>query len=109
MRYKEFLLQVAKDGAADKMEVVESESDTDSMRPGPTQTPCRPLGEPPGRLSGGIRKHVLENIMKSEECKRMYPARRCHVCATRKKRSEFCLVPLHKGECFQRHHTHKHY
>jgi hypothetical protein len=37
------------------------------------------------------------------------------VCAARKKRSEtryifkFCLVPLHKGECFQRYHTLKHY
>jgi hypothetical protein len=49
MRYKEFLLQVAKDWAADKMEVAEPESDTDSMRPGSsTQTPCRPHGEPLG-------------------------------------------------------------
>jgi hypothetical protein len=37
------------------------------------------------------------------------------VCATHKKRSEtrydckFCLVPLHKGECFQRYCTLKHY
>jgi hypothetical protein len=31
MRYKEFLLQEAKDWAADKMEVAEPESDTDSM------------------------------------------------------------------------------
>jgi hypothetical protein len=36
------------------------------------------------------------------------------VCATCKKGSEtrysckFCLVPLHKGECFQRYHTLKH-
>jgi hypothetical protein len=29
MRYKEFLLQVAKDWAADKMEAVKPESDTD--------------------------------------------------------------------------------
>jgi hypothetical protein len=42
MRYKEFLLQVAKDWAADKMEGEETESDTNSMRPGPsTQTPRR--------------------------------------------------------------------
>jgi hypothetical protein len=37
------------------------------------------------------------------------------VCATHKKRSEtryickFCILPLHKGECFQRYHTLKHY
>jgi hypothetical protein len=65
MRYKEFLLQVAKDWAAGKMEAVEPESDTDSMRPEPsTQTPRRPHGGPPGRLSGDMRKHVLEKIVK---------------------------------------------
>jgi ABC-type transporter Mla maintaining outer membrane lipid asymmetry ATPase subunit MlaF len=42
MRYEEFLLQVAKDWAADKMEAVEQESATDS-----------------GRLSGDMQKHVL--------------------------------------------------
>jgi hypothetical protein len=37
------------------------------------------------------------------------------VCAVHKKRSEtkyiceFCIVLLHKGECFQRYHTLKHY
>jgi hypothetical protein len=37
------------------------------------------------------------------------------VCATNKKRGEaryicnFCLVPLHKGECLQRYYTLKHY
>jgi hypothetical protein len=35
-----------------------------------------------------MRKHVLEKIVKSEEGKRKYLARRCHVCATHKKRSE---------------------
>jgi hypothetical protein len=49
-----------------------------------------------------MRKHVLEKIVKSEESKRKYSARRCHVRATHKKRSEtryickFCLVPLKK-------------
>jgi hypothetical protein len=82
MRYKDFLLQVAEDWAADKMEVVEPESDTKSMRPGPsTQTPRRSHGELPGRLLGDMLKHVLEKIVKSEEGKRKYPARRCHVCA----------------------------
>jgi hypothetical protein len=111
MRYEEFLVQVAKDSAADKMGALELESDTDSVRPGPSnQTPCKPLGEPHGRLSGDM----LEKIVKSEEGKRKYPDRRCHVCATHKKRSEtryickFCLVPLHKRECFQRYHTLKH-
>jgi hypothetical protein len=31
---------------------------------------------------------MLQRIMKNEEGKRKYPARRCHVFATHKKRSE---------------------
>jgi hypothetical protein len=107
---------VARDWAADKMEAGERELDTGSMQPGSsTQTPRRTHGEPPGRLSGDIWKHVFEKIVKSEEGKRKYPARRCYDCATHKKRSEtryickFCLLQLHKGECFQRYHTLKHY
>ena len=63
-----------------------------------------------------IWKHALEKIVGSEWGKRKYPARRCHVCAFHKQGSEtwyickFCLVPLHKGECFQRYYrTLKHY
>lgn len=116
IRYKEFLLQVAKDWASDKSVTETSESDTETARPETsTQTPRRPSSDPPGRLSGDMRKHVLDKIVGKEEGKRKYPARRCHVCATHKKRSEtryickFCGVPLHKGECFQRYHTLKHY
>jgi hypothetical protein len=58
--HKKFLVQMAKYWAADIMEAVEPESDTDSMRPGPsTQPPSRPHGEPPGRLSGDMWKHLL--------------------------------------------------
>jgi len=109
MRYKEFLLQVAKDWARDKVE-------TDAARPGiSAQTPRVPHEDPPGRLSGDMRKQVLEKIVGSKRGKRKYPARRCHVCAAHKQRSEtwyickFSLVPLHKGYCFQRYHTLKHY
>ena len=113
MRYKEFLLQVAKDWATDKVE-----TDTDAACPGTsTQTPRVPHEDPPGRLLGDIRKRkrVLEKTVGSERGKRKYPGRRCHVCAAHKQRSEtrysckFCLLPLHKGECFQRYHTLKHY
>ena len=46
MRYKEFLLQVEKDWATDKVE-----RDTDAARPGTTtQTPRVPHEDPPGRL-----------------------------------------------------------
>ena len=69
------------------------ETDTDAARPGTsTQTTCVPHEEPPGRLSGDMRKHVLEKIVGSEWGKRKYPGTR-YIC-------KFCLVPLHKGECF---------
>jgi hypothetical protein len=29
-----------------------------------------------------MQKHVLEKTVKSEEGKRKYPARRCHICVT---------------------------
>jgi len=108
MRYKEFLLQVAKDWATDKVET-DSDTDTDAAHPETSnQTPRVPHEDPPGRLSGDMRKHVLEKTVGSEQGKRKYPARRCHVCETRYI-CKFCLVPLHKGECFQRYHTIKHY
>ena len=48
MRYKEFLLQVAKDWATDKVETV-SDTDTDTARPGTsTQTPRVPHEDPLG-------------------------------------------------------------
>jgi len=84
MRYKEFLLQVAKDWATDKVE-----TDSDTARPGTsTQTPRVPHEDPRGRLLGDMRKHVLQKTVGSKRGKRKYPARRCHVCAAHKKRSE---------------------
>jgi hypothetical protein len=50
-----------------------------------------------------MHKHVLEKIIGIAEGKRKYPAWRCHVCATHKKRSEtryickFCLVTPQGG------------
>ena len=47
--------------------------------------------------------------------KNKFPVRECRVCSTHKKRSEtryiyeFCVVPLHKGSCFEKYHTLKHY
>jgi len=82
-RYKEFLLQVAKDWAIDKVETG-SDIDTDAARPGTSnQTPRVPHEDPPGRFSGNMRKHVLEKTVGSEWGKRKYPARRWHVCETR--------------------------
>ena len=61
MRYKEFLLQVAKDWAADKVET-DSDTDTDAACPRTsTQTPRVLHEDPPGRLSGDMRKRAREN------------------------------------------------
>jgi len=82
---------VAKDWATDKVET-DSDTDTDAAHTGTSsQTPRVPHEDPPGRLSGDMRKHVLEKIVASERGKRKYPARRCHVCAAHKKRSETWL------------------
>jgi len=63
MRYREFLLQVAKDWVIDKVET-DSDTDTDAARLGTsTQTPRVPHEDPPGRLSGDMRKHVLEKML----------------------------------------------
>jgi len=115
MRYKEFLLQVAKVWATDKVET-DLDTDTDAACTGTSsQNPRVPHEDPPGRLSGDVRKHVLEKIVANERGKRKYPAWRCHVFAAHKKRCEtryicmFCLEPLHKEECIQRYHTLQHY
>ena len=87
MIYKEFRLQVAKDWAKDKVET-DADTDSDAAHPGTsTQTPRVPHEDLPGRLSGDMQKHVkhvLEKIVGSEQGKRKYPARRCHVCAAHK-------------------------
>ena len=63
MRYKEFLLQVAKDWATDKMET-DSDTDTNAARPvTSTQTPRVSDEDLPGRLSGDMRKHVLDKLL----------------------------------------------
>jgi len=88
MRYKEFLLQVAKYWAADKVDT-DSDTGTDAARKGTgasSQTPRVPHEDPPRRLPCDMRKHVLEKTDGSERGKRKYPARRCHVCAAHKKK-----------------------
>ena len=65
----------------------------------------------PGKLSRDFRIHKLEKIVGGGEGKKKYPARQCKVCAAHKKQSEtgyickFCVVPLHKGPCFEKYHS----
>jgi hypothetical protein len=59
LKYKAFLMNVAKAWATVQM-VAAPESGTDLERPGPsTPTPRRRHVDTPGRLSGNIRKHTL--------------------------------------------------
>jgi hypothetical protein len=108
LKYKAFLLNVAKAWDTDQMVTAQLAADTDFAQAGPsTPTPCRPHVDPPGRLSGDMRKNTLVKIVKGEHAKGKHPVRHCCVCASHKKRSatayicKFCAMPLHKGECFQ--------
>jgi hypothetical protein len=103
LKYKAFLMDVAKAWATDQMVVAEPESDTDLVQPGPsTPTPRRPHVDPPRRLSGDMWKHSLMKIVKSENSKGKHPRqslmkivksenskgkhpRQYHVCAVHKK------------------------
>ncbi|PNF19822.1 hypothetical protein B7P43_G14053 [Cryptotermes secundus] len=116
LKYKAFLLKLAKAWATDVTVAAVPASDTDVVQPGPSvRTRQRPQVDPPGRLSGDMRKHILVKIVKSEYCKKKHPSRQCRVCAEHKKKSRtaymcnFCVMPLHKGECFQRYHMRKHF
>jgi hypothetical protein len=87
LRYKEFLLRVAKPGL--QMEAAETESDTDSVRLGPsTPTPFRPHVDPPGQLFGDFRKHTLQKIVKGGHGMKKYPCRQCCVCAAHKESNQ---------------------
>jgi hypothetical protein len=68
------------------MEVAETESDTDLVRPGmSTPTSRKSRVDPSGRLSGDMWKHVVMKTVKSEHGKNKYPTRQCHVCAVHKR------------------------
>jgi hypothetical protein len=86
LRYKEFLLRVAKAWATDKMEVAETESDTDLVRLGPsTPTPRRPHVDPPGLLLGDFWKHILQKIVKSGHGTKKFPCRQGRLHSSQEK------------------------
>ncbi|PNF15658.1 hypothetical protein B7P43_G15595, partial [Cryptotermes secundus] len=116
LKYKAFLLKLAKAWATDITVAAVPASDTDIVQSGPSvRTRQRPQVDPPGQLSGDMRKHILMKIVKSEYCKKKHPSRQCCVCAEHKMKSRtaymcnLCVMPLHKGERFQRYHMRKHF
>jgi len=110
VKYKNFLHEVGRSWISEVQDRSESNSD-DLQLPEKQTTPRGPKQDPPCRLSGDFRIHKLEKIVGGGEGKRKYPARQCKVCAAHKKRSEtryickICVVPLHKGSCFEKYHS----
>jgi len=110
VKYKKFLLEVGRNWVSEAHNRSESSSH-DLQLPEKQTNPRGPNQDLPGRLSGDFRIHKLEKIVGGVEGKKKYPARRCKVCAAHKKRSEtryickFCVVPLHKGSCFEKYHS----
>jgi len=114
VKYKNFLHEVGRSWISEIQN--QSESVSDDLQLPETQTTLRePKQDPPGRLSGDFRIYKLEKIVAGGEGKKKYPARQCKVCAVCKKHSEtryickFCIVPLHKGFCFEKYHSGKNY
>jgi len=111
---KNFQHQVGRSWISEVQNRSKSSSDDLQLPEKPT-TPRGPKQDPPGRLTGDLRIHKLEKIVAGGEGKKKYPSRQCKVCAAHKKRSEtryickFCVVPLHKGSCFEKYHTVKNY
>lgn len=116
LHYKAFLKEVARTWCS--TEIINIKQEVDPLLPSPSTTEFgltkrAPYKDHPGRLSGNIKDHFITLIIGSG--KKKYPQRICRVCAAHKKRSEtrytcnFCGVPLHKGDCFQKYHTLKEY
>ena len=115
-KYKKFLHKVTRDWIVERGEVADSSSDEDNAVPSEKRaTPRGPSENPPGRLSGNFSTHKLGKIAGGGQGKKKYPVRQCRVCSAHKKRSEtryiceFCVVPLHKGSCFEKYDTLKHH
>ena len=111
IKYKNFLYAVAFHWVSDTI----SEAPT-FQDPGPSTSSTKraPFRDPPGRFSMDMRKHKIEKIKGAEKNKKN-PQRQCRMCSAQKVRSETsficksCVVPLHRGECFEKYHTLKHY
>lgn len=103
MKYKQFLLAVAREWVTDH---------SGECRPLPSSSGVSkraPRKDPPCRLSGQIKEHTLEVIISKGLKRSAY--RKCRVCSSRGLRRETryicerCCVPLHRGACYTAYHT----
>jgi hypothetical protein len=113
LKYQEFLVQEAKVWSTAEIQAAKTQTQTQCDLDDQLTPHIGLMWTPMGNFSV-ICGNVLGKIVKSEHGKRKYPARQCHVCAVHKKSQsryicELCLVPLYKGDCFQRYHTLKHF
>jgi len=111
VKYKNFLHGLGRCWISEDQNTTKSSSD-DLQVSEKQSTPRGPKQDLPGRLSGDFRIQIL---VAGGEGKKTYPARECKVCAAHKKQNEtryiskFCIVPLHKGSCFEKYHPVKTY
>ncbi|CAF1549098.1 unnamed protein product [Didymodactylos carnosus] len=114
MRYKKLLHAIARMWITDDIQDVDDDEENEE-NPGPSELRTRraPKLDPPTRLSQDMKQHILEKIIGTGKIR--HPQRRCRVCAKHNKRSttiyicKHCNVPLHRGKCFTKYHTLKHY
>ena len=106
MTYKQILLAVGREWVTDQ-----SGECSGSPAAGPSCGVSKraPNEDPPCRLSGKIKEHMLEEIIPTGLTKNA--AGKCRVCSSRGKCSETqyicnrCSVPLNRGACYTTYYT----
>jgi hypothetical protein len=112
-KYKEFLVQVAKAWATDGIQAAQTQTQTQcdldhqfTPHVGLMWTPLDDFWLICGNMSSG-------KVWRVNMARGRIPARQCRVCAVHKSQTgyicELCIVPLHKGECFQRYLMLRHF
>ena len=106
LKYKNFLREVGRSWISEVQD--RSESDSDDLQLPEKQTkPRRPKQDPPCRLSGDFRIHKLEKIVGGGEGKgsTLQDSVKCVLRSETRYICKFCVVPLHKGSCFEKYHS----
>jgi len=113
MKYKEFLLQVARDWATDKVETDSDQTQTQHAHEHHTKPLVCLMRTPLGDfrvICGNMCYRKLLEVKGVKENILLVGA--VFVLPTKSSKTrnvcKLCLVPLHKGECFQRCHTLQH-
>lgn len=106
MKYKKFLLSVARDWVTGNINEGSQEIDTNLSSPSTGGTGRAPREDPQERLSGEMKWH--EPVCIPASGKKAFPRRSCGICAAHGKKSasrclsEFCFVPSSEEKAFCR-------